>query len=97
MNIYLKPKALQYAIALLMGLSFLGTANAQTDGKIDEILVTARKVEESLQDVSLSISAFTAEDIATRSIEDLNDIALFTPGLTFEDYSNGGFLSLIHI
>ncbi|MBX2846793.1 MAG: TonB-dependent receptor [Acidiferrobacterales bacterium] len=58
---------------------------------LEEIVVTARKVEESLQDVSLSISAFTAEDISDRSIQELEDVALFTPGLTFEDYSNGGF------
>ncbi|MDX2145038.1 MAG: TonB-dependent receptor [Rhodospirillaceae bacterium] len=65
-------------------------ANA-AHAQIEEIVVTARKTEERLQDVPLSISAFTADAIARRSIQDLEDIALLTPGLSFEDYSNGGF------
>ena len=58
---------------------------------LEEIVVTARKVEESIQDVPVSISAFSAEQIKQRSVEELEDIALQTPGLTFEDFSNGGF------
>ena len=78
--------------AVLAGACISGTAVAQDAGfTLEEIIVTARKTEESLQDVSLSITAFTSDDIAARSIEDANDIALYTPGLTFEDYSNGGF------
>ena len=52
------------------------------------ILVTARKIEESIQDVPISISAFSAEDIKAKSIADLEDVALLTPGLTFEDFAN---------
>ncbi|MEM7764627.1 MAG: TonB-dependent receptor [Pseudomonadota bacterium] len=78
------------AMALLW--PFLGTpAAAQSEVFVEEIVVTARKTEESLQDISLSVNAFSAEDIATRSIEELEDVALYTPGLTFEDFSNGGF------
>lgn len=55
------------------------------------IVVTARKIEESIQEVPISISAFSAEDISEKSIDDLEDVALLTPGLTFEDFSNGGY------
>lgn len=64
---------------------------AADDNDDDVILVTARKREESLQDVPLAITAFTAEDIAEKSLKELEDVALLTPGFTFEDYSNGGF------
>ena len=57
----------------------------------EEITVTARKVEESLQDVPVAITAFSKKTIKELSIEELDDVALLTPGLTFEDYSNGGF------
>ena len=57
----------------------------------DEIIVTARKTEESLQDVSLSITAFTKDDIEKRSLTELENVALQTPGFSFEDFSNGGF------
>ena len=64
---------------------------AAAETRPNVILVTARKVEESIQDVPISITAFTAEEIANRSITELEDVALLTPGLVFEDYSNGGF------
>ena len=67
-----------------------GIVNAQ-GLVLEEIVVTARKVEESILDVPVSISAFSAEQIKQRSISELEDIALQTPGLTFEDFSNGGF------
>lgn len=55
------------------------------------ITVTTRKREESLQDVPLAISVFSSDDIEKRSLNQLEDIALQTPGLAFEDYSNSGY------
>ncbi len=49
----------------------------------DEITVTARKREENLQSVPISISAFTAEDLKVRDIVDLKTLANQTPGLSF--------------
>ena len=37
----------------------LATANAQSDGVLEEITVTARKRDESLQEVPIAITAFT--------------------------------------
>ncbi len=47
--------------------------------QIDDIVVTARKREENLQDVPLSLSAFSAEDLQRRGVENAYDLALFTP------------------
>ena len=47
--------------------------------------MTARKVEERLQDVPLAISAFSAAEIQAAGIENLNDIADLTPGMTFSN------------
>jgi len=49
----------------------------------EEIVVTARKVEESLQDVPLSITAFGADTIEAARILSLQDVADLTPGLSF--------------
>jgi iron complex outermembrane receptor protein len=65
------------------------TAPAARTGTV--IVVTARKIEESIQDVPVAIAAFTKEEMQRRSISELEDVALQTPGLVFEDYSNGGF------
>ena len=76
------------ASTMLRGLSALAVttsvlaistpAYAQT---VDEIIVTATKKEESLQDVSMSIAAFDVEALEVNRIEGLEDIAQFTPGL----------------
>ncbi len=58
---------------------------------IEAITVTARKREESTQDISLSISAYDEEAIRRRNLGQLEDIAMQTPGLAFEDFSNGGY------
>jgi len=52
-------------------------------GPIEEITVTARKVEENLKDVPLSITAFDSNMIEAAGISNLQDVADLTPGLTF--------------
>ena len=47
--------------------------------QMEEITVTARKVEESLQDVPISISALTGEQMRERGIQDNYGVAAFTP------------------
>lgn len=79
------------SISTLGGFTTITFAQEDSTFVLEEILVTARKTEESLQDVPLSISAFDEQAIRLRSIEELDDVALYTPGLSFEDYSNGGF------
>ncbi len=50
----------------------------------DEIVVTARKREESLQDVPLSITAFTSEKLEEVGAFDNEDVALLTPNFNTE-------------
>jgi outer membrane receptor protein involved in Fe transport len=50
---------------------------------LEEIVVTARKREESLQDVPVAVTAVTAESIAERNIQDLRDLAAYTPGFSY--------------
>ena len=51
---------------------------------INQIVVTARKSEERLQDVPLAISAFGERDLEKLGITGAADIGSFTPGLLFE-------------
>lgn len=66
-------------------------AHAQSVDGADsgEIFVTARKREETLVDVPLSIQAFTADDIAKSGVGDLQDLSRFTPSLNFVNGSQG--------
>jgi iron complex outermembrane receptor protein len=54
-------------------------------GLLEEIVVTARKREETLLEVPAAVTALTARDIDEKGIENLQDVALFTPGLTYFD------------
>lgn len=58
--------------------------------QIEEVLVTARKIEERLQDVPLSVTAFTSDTIEELDVRDLLDISRFTPGFAFEKVNRYG-------
>jgi len=61
--------------------SFVFLALLVTSQEIEEVVVTATKKEESLQDVAIAIEAFTSEDITEQLIYDMDDIAEQVPGL----------------
>ena len=48
---------------------------------IEEVVVTATKRPESLQDIPISVNAFTGDQIEEAGVKDIRDIAGQTPGL----------------
>lgn len=54
---------------------------ATDDGGIEEIVVTAQRREESLQDVPLSITAITGEELRDNDIRDVTRLEQTVPGL----------------
>lgn len=48
---------------------------ARAGDTLQEVVVTARKQQETLQDAPLAVTAFTSESIAERGIVDLNALA----------------------
>ncbi|MEM8984394.1 MAG: TonB-dependent receptor [Pseudomonadota bacterium] len=55
----------------------------QAYAQIEEIVVTAERREESLQDVSVSVTAFNAEALALGGITDVSRLELLVPGLNY--------------
>lgn len=55
-------------------------------GNLDQITVTARRVEENLQDTPVSVSAFTEESLERQQIQGTEDLDLVTPNLQFTSY-----------
>ncbi len=66
-------------LAVLVGLP----AQAQQVTELEEIIVTARKVEENLREIPLTVTAFTEQSLEEQGIVSLGDIADSTPGLDF--------------
>ena len=60
------------------GLLYTATTNAQ---QIEEIIITARKREESLQSVPIAVTAIDSEGIREKSIENPYDLITHVPGL----------------
>lgn len=56
--------------------------------QVDEIIVTAEKRSENVQDVSASISAFTADTLKDAGIDDVTRIDLLVPGVNFAFIGN---------
>jgi len=62
-------------------------AQESTGFVLEEVIVTARKREENLQDTPLSIAAFTANELTQRQIKSTDQLADVTPNLTFDAYA----------
>jgi len=72
-------RALTGAAGLIIGLGAVGSAQAQ----LDEIVVSARRVEENVLDVPVAVTPFTQETIRQLNLQSTDDLALFTPGFSF--------------
>lgn len=73
------------AVVVLATPAYAQQAGAAESVALEEVIVTARKQAEQLINVPLAITAFTADAIEARGITNLDDVAAFTPGLTFSN------------
>ena len=89
---------LQYAIqGLLAGVFFAAgfmPVFAQQSGDIEEIIVTARQQEETLQDVPVTIAAFSEQDLDRYNITNLVDAAKMVPNMVVSHGGSGNGSSL---
>lgn len=73
-----------YAATALAGMAASSAAYAQAGTtEIEELVVTAEKREQSLQDVPVAVSAFTDERRELVGINSVQDLTNFTPGLAY--------------
>jgi iron complex outermembrane recepter protein len=64
-------------------------SGAAVAGGLEEIVVTARKREESLQDIPLAVSALSPEELARRPDVDLSSFANASPNVIIDDMQEG--------
>lgn len=72
-------KALPQAVAVATLVCLSATASAQS--MLEEVVVTAQKREQGLQDVGIAVSAFTGDQLRAFNATNSFDIAAFTPGV----------------
>ncbi|MFZ4605393.1 MAG: TonB-dependent receptor [Caulobacter sp.] len=73
-------------LALMAGASAVAQESRPT--AVEEIIVTARKRAENLQDIPISITAMTAETMERTGVSNVADLARRTPGLQYGDYGD---------
>lgn len=81
-------------VSILAILSFSFVPKIVTAAELEEIIVTARKVEESLQDVPVTVSALSAKTIEQYGIDDSAELANMVPNLIVAKGSSGGNASI---
>lgn len=78
------------------GLAFSGgggvvqSAETSTFNTLEEITVTARKREESLQDTPIAVSAFSESALEKRNLTNLMEVTSFVPNVTVSSTARGG-------
>lgn len=80
-------------ILAYLGLFSGGMAVAQSDQSegsslstlLEEVVVTARKREENLQDTPIAITAFTGDSLDVRGINSISEIGQITPNMNYQN------------
>ena len=85
------------ALAAALGRTAAGSVTATVQDQeasssgfgLEEIIVTAQHRAENLQDIPISVTALSSDEIAKADIFDATGIALNTPGLSYSEFSPG--------
>lgn len=73
---------------LFTSLAAAAVVNAQA--VIEEIVVTAQKREQGINDVGITVNAFTGEQLQNYGVRSAEDLEALTPGLTVSNSALGG-------
>src|SRR5690606_447185 len=73
------------AVAAAVGCLSSHPLPAQEQAAIEEVVVTARFREENIQTTPIAITAFTGDDLAQRSLENVEDIGVAVPNAFFRE------------
>lgn len=82
-----KPTAFGIFLAIVAVL--VGSSQPVVAAELEEILVTAQKREQSLQDVPMFVSAISAEELDASNIMNFNELGKLAPGIAIDGPSDG--------
>lgn len=72
-------------VLIASGAAAADDASTADTSMLEEVIVTANKREQSAQDVAGSLTALSAETIAARGIQRMNDYLVSLPSVAFQD------------
>ena len=80
-----RPTCASVLAALALSFGTVPSAPAQEGLVLEEIVVSARKREENIQDIPLSVTAITSERIEELNVQGLSELSKITSGLIFDN------------
>jgi len=87
----MKQQLNQHAQKLLItALASLSAGSAVAQNMLEEVIVTAQKRETTLSDTPIAITAVSAEQIKAFGIYTAQDVANFTPSMSYQETAGGG-------
>ena len=72
---------IKYCLAVVVALGFQVPAFAQAS--LEEVIVTAQRTEQSLQDVPIAVTALSGDDLVEKQVVTFSDLQLNVPSLQF--------------
>ncbi|MBP1688814.1 MAG: hypothetical protein H6Q33_4957 [Deltaproteobacteria bacterium] len=92
---YVRNLILKLSIAAALGTPAAAWSQASGGTGLEEIVVTATKRSESLQDVPMTINVLTASDIAAMGVVRSSDFLMSIPNITLqEDHTGETFINI---
>ncbi len=91
---YLSRMSLSAVAVVLIAPPALAQERADNSLVLEEITVTAQRREESMQDVPVSVSAFSGANIEKAGITEATDYLMMTPNVGFSEDGEGGSRSV---
>lgn len=80
--------ALRRSVLAALAASLTLTHHGALAQALEEVIVTAQKREQGLQDVPIAVQAFGAEQITNLSATDIGDLGIFTPNVSISQAAN---------
>ena len=76
-------------LALIAVGIFSGSAAAQSSSQIEEVVVTAQRTSENIQDVPIAVTALTGEMLEDKQIVTVSDLQMNAPNVSYTDTNFG--------
>ena len=78
----------------IVSLPFISAYAQEDTGILEEIVVTAQKRQQSLQDVPISVSVLTGDKIVEAGIDNMDDLALYVPNFSKGESGAGAIIQI---
>ena len=77
------PLARKNPLTFAVSVALLGVLSANANAQLEEVIVTAQKRAESVQDVPIAITAFDSEALTAKQITGFADMRFAAPNVSY--------------